>query len=70
MSLVQRALRPIVELREEESATALMMFGYSFLAMTAYNIVQPITRSKFITIARRRQPALRPARVRHSSSVF
>ena len=49
MSLVQRALRPIVELREEESATALMMFGYSFLAMTAYNIVQPITRSRFIT---------------------
>ncbi len=26
-----------------------MMFGYSFLAMTAYNIVQPITRSRFIT---------------------
>ena len=49
MSLVQRALRPIVELREEESATALMMFGYSFLAMTAYNIVQPITRSRFIS---------------------
>jgi hypothetical protein len=49
MSLVQRALRPIVELREEESTTALMMFGYSFLAMTAYNIVQPITRSRFIS---------------------
>ncbi|MGB2715842.1 MAG: Npt1/Npt2 family nucleotide transporter [Vicinamibacterales bacterium] len=49
MALVQRALRPIVELREEESTTALMMFGYSFLAMTAYNIVQPITRSRFIS---------------------
>ena len=24
------------------------MFSYSFLAMTAYNMVQPITRSKFI----------------------
>lgn len=26
----------------------LLMFAYSFLAMTAYNIVQPITRSQFI----------------------
>ena len=25
------------------------MFAYSFLAMTAYNIVKPITRSKFIS---------------------
>ncbi len=25
-----------------------MMFAYSFLAMTAYNILKPITRSKFI----------------------
>src|SRR4030095_3925427 len=25
------------------------MFGYSFLAMTAYNIIQPLTRSKFIS---------------------
>ena len=25
------------------------MFAYSFLAMTSYNIIQPITRSKFIT---------------------
>ena len=27
----------------------LLMFLYSFLAMTAYNIVQPITRSRFIS---------------------
>jgi hypothetical protein len=26
-----------------------MMFAYSFLAMTAYNILKPITRSQFIT---------------------
>ena len=26
-----------------------MMFAYSFLAMTAYNIIKPITRSKFIS---------------------
>ena len=49
MSLLQRLLSPIVDVRREETNTALMMFGYSFLAMTAYNIVQPITRSRFIT---------------------
>ena len=26
-----------------------MMFSYSFLAMTAYNVIKPLTRSKFIT---------------------
>ena len=26
----------------------LLMFAYSFLAMTAYNIIQPLTRSKLI----------------------
>ena len=26
-----------------------MMFAYSFLAMTSYNIIQPLTRSKFIS---------------------
>ena len=25
-----------------------MMFAYSFLAMTSYNIIQPLTRSKLI----------------------
>ena len=29
--------------------TALLMFLYSFLAMTSYNIIKPITRSQFIT---------------------
>ena len=47
-SLLRRALTPVVELRENESGTVLLMFSYSFLAMTAYNIVQPITRSQFI----------------------
>ncbi len=41
-------LAPIVELRDGEGATALLMFTYSFLAMTAYNAVKPITRSAFI----------------------
>src|SRR5262249_12439785 len=32
----------------EESVTVFMMFAYSFLAMTAYNAIKPLTRSKFI----------------------
>ncbi|HVL67718.1 MAG TPA: Npt1/Npt2 family nucleotide transporter [Vicinamibacterales bacterium] len=49
MPLLQRVLSPIVELRKEESAGVLLMFAYSFLAMTAYNIIKPITRSKYIS---------------------
>ena len=48
VGVVRRLFRPIVEFRDGESTTALLMFAYSFLAMTAYNIVKPITRSKFI----------------------
>src|SRR4051794_6167866 len=47
--MLQRVLSPIVELRREESRTALLMFAYSFLAMTAYNAIKPLTRSKFIS---------------------
>ncbi|MBI3490817.1 MAG: HEAT repeat domain-containing protein [Acidobacteria bacterium] len=47
-SLLRRILAPVVEVRDEESVTALLMFAYSFLAMTAYNIIQPLTRSKLI----------------------
>ena len=47
-SLLSRVLSPIVQLRDGESTTALLMFLYSFLAMTSYNIVKPITRSQFI----------------------
>lgn len=49
MSLTQRVLSPVAEIREEEAPTALLMFVYSFLAMTAYNIIQPLTRSKLIS---------------------
>ena len=45
----QRALSAVAEVRKEEVVTALLMFSYSFLAMTSYNIVKPITRSKFIS---------------------
>ena len=48
MALSRRLLAPIVELRDNESGIAVMMFAYSFLAMTAYNIMQPVTRSRFI----------------------
>jgi ATP:ADP antiporter, AAA family len=47
MSL-QRILSPFVDVRKEEALTALLMFVYSFLAMAAYNMVQPLTRSKVI----------------------
>src|SRR5262245_6380233 len=47
--VLRRLLSPVVQLREGEAATALLLFAYSFLAMTGYNIVKPITRSKFIS---------------------
>ena len=46
---IRRALGPLVQFREGELATGLLMFAYSFLAMTAYNVIKPITRSKFIS---------------------
>src|SRR5829696_255530 len=45
----RRVIDKIVNLRDGEAATALMMFAYSFLAMTSYNILKPITRSQFIS---------------------
>ena len=48
MAIVQKLLSPVVELRKEESVTALLMLVYSFLVMWAYNTVRPITRSAFI----------------------
>jgi ATP:ADP antiporter, AAA family len=48
MSL-QRLLAPLVEVRRDEALTAVLMFAYSFLAFTSYNIIQPLTRSKVIS---------------------
>ena len=48
-TLTARLLSPIVQLRDGEATTALLMFLYSFLAMTSYNIIKPITRSEFIS---------------------
>ncbi len=47
--MLQRLLSPIVDVRKEESLTAFLMFAYSFLAMTAYNTIKPLTRSKYIS---------------------
>src|SRR6185436_3701779 len=47
-SLASRLLSPIADVRAGEATTALLMFAYSFLAMTSYNIIKPITRSQFI----------------------
>ena len=46
--MLQRVLSPIVDLRREESLTAVLMFAYSFLAMAGYNVIKPATRSQFI----------------------
>jgi AAA family ATP:ADP antiporter len=46
--MLQRLLSPIVDIREEEGLTAVLMFAYSFLAMAGYNVVKPATRSQFI----------------------
>ncbi len=37
-----------IKLRAGEATTAWLMFAYSFLAMTSYNIVKPLTKSQFI----------------------
>lgn len=47
-ALLRKLLSPVVELRERELTTAAMMFGYSFLVMTAYTSLKPVTRSQFI----------------------
>lgn len=48
MTLIRRVLSPVAELREGESATALLMFLSSFCSMAGYNVIKPITRSAFI----------------------
>jgi ATP/ADP translocase/CRP-like cAMP-binding protein/HEAT repeat protein len=48
-SQLARWLAPVAELRAGEGGTALLLFLYSFLAMTSYNIVKPVTRSQFIS---------------------
>jgi ATP:ADP antiporter, AAA family len=47
-SRVNRVLSKVLPVRADEATVALLMFAYSFLAMTAYNILKPITKSKAI----------------------
>ena len=47
--MLKRLLSPVADLRQEEVTTAVLMFAYALLGMTAHNILKPITRSKFIT---------------------
>ena len=46
--LSRRLLSSVVEVYPHERATVFLMFAYSFLAMTSYNIIKPATRSTFI----------------------
>jgi AAA family ATP:ADP antiporter len=46
--VLARLLRPLVQLREGEGPTVLLMFLYSFLAMAGYNMIRPATRGLFI----------------------
>ena len=46
--MLRTFLAPVVEIRPHEIRVAVLMFAYSFAAMTASNIVQPVTRSAFI----------------------
>ena len=41
-------LNKLLKLRPDEARTAWLMFAYSFLAMTSYNIIKPLTKSRFI----------------------
>jgi AAA family ATP:ADP antiporter len=45
--MLQRLLGSVA-IRQGETGVAFLMFAYSFLAMTAHNIIRPLTRSKFI----------------------
>src|SRR5262245_22297906 len=47
-SIGQRIVDRLTNTRRGERAVALLMFAYSFLAMTSHNILRPVTKSKFI----------------------
>ncbi len=47
-TLLYRLIGTVTSIRPEETTAVALMFAYSFLAMTSYNIVKPLTRSQFI----------------------
>ena len=48
-SLVSRLLSPVAQIRPGEGLTVALLFAYSFLAMTGYNVLKPVTRGLFIS---------------------
>jgi AAA family ATP:ADP antiporter len=47
-ALRRRLLSSVVDVYPQEQPIVFLMFAYSFLAMTSYNIIKPATRSAFI----------------------
>src|SRR4029453_18366549 len=47
-SFGERVVDRLTNTRSDERTVALLMFAYSFLAMTSHNILKPVTKSKFI----------------------
>ncbi len=48
-TLASRLFSPIAQMRPGEATTAFLLFAYSFLAMTGYNVLKPVTRGLFIS---------------------
>ena len=46
---VRLLLGRVVTMHQGDGVIALLMFAYSFLAMASYNILKPLTRSRFIS---------------------
>jgi AAA family ATP:ADP antiporter len=46
---VIQVLEEVLAVRRGDGNTAVLMFAYSFLAMASYNILKPLTRSRFIS---------------------
>src|SRR5688572_2096029 len=44
-----RVAGPLLAFRQGDGVIAALLFAYSFLAMTSYNILKPLTRSRFIS---------------------
>ena len=47
-SFGERVVDRLTNSRKCERTVALLMFAYSFLAMTSHNILKPVFKSKFI----------------------
>ena len=46
---INQLLGRVVTVHQGDGVIALLMFAYSFLAMASYNILKPLTRSRFIS---------------------